>query len=112
MNKSFDDMKRKALNIFSDLASKTGNAAGISKLTFEIKKLEIDIRFKNEKIGAFVFSQAEKGEQTVSINDANINTLIDDIRKFHTSIDVKKKEIVELKEKLKTKPDNNDDTIG
>lgn len=91
-----DNIVSTTKNVAATAGKKTGEAIGISKLKVKNTQINIDIKSKNEKLGALVYSMAKSGEKDTEAFDA----LIAEIDAANAELEENNKQLDELRGKV------------
>ena len=97
INETFETIKKYAKIV----AEKTGEAAHITKLLIQKAALEHQIAKACSQLGSKIYDKAVRKGETFSLDDANLKTVVDEIKKLeqqHTDV-----ETVLAKERSKQK---------
>ena len=91
-----DNIVNTTKNVAATAGKKTGEAIGISKLKVKNTQINIDIKSKNEKLGALVYDMAKTGEKDTEAFDA----LIAEIDAAKAELEENNKQLDELRGKV------------
>ncbi len=91
-----DNIVNTTKNVAATAGKKTGEAIGISKLKVKNTQINIDIKSKNEKLGALVYAMAKSGEKDTEAFDA----LIAEIDAANAELEENNKQLDELRGKV------------
>lgn len=91
-----DNIVNTTKNVAVTAGKKTGDAIGISKLKVKNTQINIDIKSKNEKLGALVYDMAKTGEKDTEAFDA----LVAEIDAAKAELEENNKQLDELRGKV------------